>query len=300
MSHNLVPWLNFIYTPVGLLLPRRWHRNLANGLCNVFLRVMPGVRKAVTANLRVAAAGSLDERQLQRLVAQLFKNYGLYMLDYMALPFRSTKQVLALLGEVHGAEHLHRARERGRGLILIGPHLGNWELAGFLLRNVNCRISALSIRDPNPVFDRYRGRFRKHAGVNMIYVGGPDDAGSILEIQAALARNEAVAMLGDRRYTGRSQRVPFFGREIEMPAGPLHIAALTGASLVPVVTVREDDRYVVRILPQIDVPDASTPSIATAGAALAADFEALIRRYPDQWYNFHPVFEEEGLRRWRQ
>lgn len=299
MSH-LAPYLNFLYTPFSLLLPRRYHRNLSRGLTNVFLRQLPTIRKAVTSNLRVAANGSLTERQLNRLVARLFTNYGLAMLDYMALPYRTEKQVLALMGELHGRDHIYRAREKGKGVIIIGPHLGNWELAGFLLRGVNCKMNVLSIRDPFPLFDRYRASFRDRAEIYVIYVGGPDDAGSVLDIQSALSRNEAVAMLGDRLYSGRSQPVRFFGREIRMPAGPLHIAALTEAPLVPVVTVRENDRYVVRISPAIEVTDPSPKAIAAAGQALATEFEALIRRYPDQWYNFHPVFEEAGLRQWRQ
>ncbi len=297
---NLTPYLTFLYTPASLLLPRRLHRNLSNGLTNVFLRQMPGVREAVTSNLRVAVGEHLNEPQLKRLVRRVFTNYGLYMLDYMALPFRSEAQVLGLMGALHGKEHIHEAREKGKGVIIIGPHLGNWELAGFLLKEVNCKVSVLSIRDPFPVFDRYRARFRDRAEMKMIYVGGPNDAGSILDIQAALARNEAVAMLGDRIYSGRSQPVRFFGEEIEMPSGPLHIAALTGAPLVPVVTVREGDRYVVRIRPAIEVHSPAPEAIAASGQALATEFEALIRRYPDQWYNFHPVFEAEGLKRWRQ
>ena len=86
----------------------------------------------------------------------------------------------------------------------------------------------------------------------------------------------------------------------ELPEAPLHISALTGAPLVPVVTVREGGRYVGRIRPSIEVEDPSREAIARAGATLAAEFEALIRQYPDQWYNFHPVFEDEGLKQWRQ
>ncbi len=300
MSGSLTPYLTFLYTPASLLLPRRLHPRLANGMCNVFLRQMPKVRDAVASNLRVAGGEQMDEQRLKRLVRRVFTNYGLYMLDYMALPFRSPAQVMEMMGQVHGAEHINRAREKGRGVVIIGPHLGNWELAGFLLREIGCPVSVLSIRDPFPLFDRYRARFRDQAKMRMIYVGGPDDAGSILDIQSALSRNEAVAMLGDRLYSGRSHRVLFFGREVEMPSGPLHIAALTGAPLVPVVTVREGDRYVVRIRPSIEVKDPSPEEIARGGAELAAAFEALIRRYPDQWYNFHPVFEEEGLKQWRQ
>jgi len=300
MSAALAPYLVFLFSPVSLLFPRRVHPLLASGLCNVFLRGLPEMRNAVASNLRVASGGSLDERRLNRLVARVFTNYGLYLLDYMGLPFKSPKQVLEMMGEVHGAEHIERVREKGRGVLIVGPHLGNWELAGFLLRGLDCPVSVLSIRDPFPLFDRFRARFRDRAEMRLIHVGGPDDAGSILEIQSALSRNEAVAMLGDRLYSGRSHRVRFFGRDVEMPSGPLHIAALTGAPLVPVVTVREGNRYVVRIRPRIEVPDSSREGIARAGAALAAEFEALIRRYPDQWYNFHPVFEDEGLKRWRR
>ena len=117
----------------------------------------------------------------------------------------------------------------------------------------------------------------------------------MLEIGSALARNEAVAMLGDRLYMGREYTAPFFGRPVRFPAGPLHIAAITGAPIVPFAAVREGERYSVVLSPHIEVPDLAPDSLETAGNALAGAFEAYVRAYPDQWYNFHPIFEDAPL-----
>ena len=97
-------------------------------------------------------------------------------------------------------------------------------------------------------------------------------------------------MLGDLLVTGRAYQAPFFGRTVRFPAGPLHIAALTGATVLPFAVVREGDRYVLEMRPPIEVPDPD--AVDDAGRTLASEFEGLVRRYPDQWYNFRPVFGE--------
>jgi len=262
---------------------------------HLFIHRMDGPREALTRNLRQASGDRLSDSAIRRRVRAVFVNYALYLADYMTLPFRRRGSILRLLDGVRGAEHMHAARERARGVIFVGPHVGNWELAGFLLRGFNCPIHALSIRDPDPAMDRFRGRFREREGIRIIFVGPAPDAGGMFEIQSALARNEAVAMLGDRLYMGREYTARFFGREVRFPAGPLHIAAITSAPIVPFVAVREGERYSVVLSPPITVPDLSPEALQTAGDTLASTFEAYVRRYPDQWYNFHPVFEDGSL-----
>jgi KDO2-lipid IV(A) lauroyltransferase len=225
-------------------------------------------------------------------------NYGLYLADYFALPFLPREKIVRFLGEVRGNDHFLTARDAGRGVLLVGPHVGNWEIAGFLLRDLDCPVHALSIRDPYPHFDEFRRRFREREGIRIIHVGAEVDAGTILEIQAALGRGEAVAMLGDRLYMGRSFTARFFGRDVRFPAGPLHIAALTGAPIVPFAAVRDGDRYRVELTDRIEV-GATRDDLARAGRRLVQSFEGFVRAHPDQWFNFHPVFREEGLTEWR-
>ena len=144
--------------------------------------------------------------------------------------------------------------------------------------------------------ERFRSRFRDREGIHVIFVGPDADAGSMLEIQAALARNEAVAMLGDRLYMGRTYTARFFGRDVRFPAGPLHIAGITGAPIVPFAAVREGEAYTVVLSPPIHVRDLAPESIQAAGSTLTSTFEAYVRAYPDQWYNFHRVFEDAPVK----
>jgi len=281
--------------PFGLLVPRPVQRQIVAGLVHPFIQRMDGPREALAANFRAASGGRLSEAAIRRRVRAVFINYTFYLIDYMSLPFRNRDSILGLLGEVRGAEHVRAAREKGRGLLFVGPHVGNWELAGFLLRDLQVPIHALSIRDPHPALERFRSKFRDREGINIIFVGSDADAGGMLSIQSALARNEAVAMLGDRLYMGREYTAPFFGRNVRFPAGPLHIAAITGAPIVPFAAVREGERYSVVLSPPIDVPEPSPDGFEIAGNALAASFEAYVRGHPDQWYNFHPIFTDAPL-----
>ncbi|MEN8150250.1 MAG: lysophospholipid acyltransferase family protein [Planctomycetota bacterium] len=276
----------------GLVLPRSVQERIVRSGVGLFVRRMAGPRQALEANFRTAWNGALTEEEIRERVRAVFENYAYYLADYMGIPFRAREKTLALIGEVRGAEFVHEAHERGRGLIFVGPHVGNWELAGFLMRGFDCPVHALSIRDPHPSMEKFRAKFREREGIRMIFVGPESNMDGMMKIQAALGKNEAVAMLGDRLYMGKTYTAPFFGRDVKFPAGPLHIAALTGATIVPFVAVREGERYCAVMSEGIEVPDPLPDTVDAAGAKLAASFEAYVRAYPEQWYNFHPVFDD--------
>jgi KDO2-lipid IV(A) lauroyltransferase len=280
----------FSAAPLGLLVRRSLHRPVVEVFVDLFIGVMGKRREALRENLERAFGDERSPAEIHRMVREVFANYALYLGDYMTFPIRDRRSVLGLLGGIRGAEHMLAARAKGNGVILVGPHVGNWEIGGYLLRDLDCPVHALSVHDPHPSLDRFRGWFREREGVSVIFVGPKANAGGMFEIQAALEKNEAVAMLGDRLYMGRECEANFFGRTVRLPAGPLHIAALTAAPIVPFAAVREGERYVMVLLEPIEVRDPSDETVSAAGQRLAAGFEFLVRSWPDQWFNFERVF----------
>jgi KDO2-lipid IV(A) lauroyltransferase len=82
--------------------------------------------------------------------------------------------------------------------------------------------------------------------------------------------------------------VTLFGSSARIPEGPLRLAALTGAPLVPVFAARSGHRrYAVHLEPPIRVPRATSAAVLDAAAqSLATSLERFVRAQPTQWFHF--------------
>ena len=79
----------------------------------------------------------------------------------------SPEQVLAAT-ELEGQEHLEAARAEGRGVIVIGGHLGNWEIGGAGLAQRGFPLSVFSQPQRNSMLQDYLATARRRLGVEMI------------------------------------------------------------------------------------------------------------------------------------
>jgi len=192
---------------------------------------------------------------------------------------------------VHINEDLiRRELGRGKGVILLGAHIGNWELAGRLLtKRLNVRAHVFMYDDgtatPVEVADTDQG-----LSVHHVQESASDTA---VEIINALRRSEIVCLHGDRFFgQQRTETIDFFGAPAVFPAGPMAIAAITGASVLPCFTVRTRLlRYEFYAAQPIYVGPCNREErdveIRSAIKRYVSALEDVCRKYPGQWYNFY-------------
>ena len=105
----------------------------------------------------------------------------------------------------------------------------------------------------------------------------------------ALKRGEAVALVGDRDFTGNGRPWKFFGRETSLPRGAAWFAHRLGAPIVVgFVTRAPDDTFLLRLHPPID--PAQVPTEEAIQEKIAAIMEDAIARDPCQWFIFDPFW----------
>src|SRR4051794_37512698 len=85
--------------------------------------------RQLRANLRVATGGRIGEPELAELTTRALRSYARYWQEAFRLPTLSTDRIVTGT-EVIGLEHLQKARDSGRGLVMVLPHSGNWDAAG--------------------------------------------------------------------------------------------------------------------------------------------------------------------------
>jgi len=188
--------------------------------------------------------------------------------------------------------HVAEALERGRGLILATAHVGNWDISGRALHGTGRPVHLVMAREQNETTQEYARRSREQAGVRVIF--SDSSVFSAFNMIRTLRQNEILAIQIDRGNGDASppaKGVEFFGAEALFQEGPFHLARLSGAPVVPVVTLRRGLRHYEVVLGEPlwvsrDVPGDAERALRDA----AAFFAATIRQHPEQWFQFAPFW----------
>jgi KDO2-lipid IV(A) lauroyltransferase len=284
---------------IALALPASLSRPAAR-LCGRALGLaMRGRRQMVGRHQRRVRGPGLDDRAVERAVADTFASYGRYWLEAFRLP---RQDLLALDGDrfrVEGRDLVDKALAEGKGVLIGTPHVGNWDLgaAWFAARGYQPTTVVEPI-EPPALFEWFCS-YRRALGMGIVPLG--PDAGSIL--LKKLREGLMVGLVCDRDLAGNGVEVEFFGERTTFPAGPATLALRAGAPLLCGANFFTGAGHHLVIRPPLDTTRQGTikEDIARITQALAADFEVLIRRAPDQWHLLQPNwpsdFEAAGKER---
>lgn len=243
-------------------------------------------RANVKRNLR-RAMPELGERDISRLALSTFRNYSEYLVDYGIFKELDSDTLKKVFKDNEGDTNADRALAHGRGIIVLTVHLGNWELGAlyFSHRNIDIKISVVAAHEGVAEIDAIKREYRRRHNVDTVMLG--DSPFSTLELLSVLQRGEVVALLVDR-YGGESSHAVasiFFSRPFKFPKGPLLLAKITGATILPCAVIKKGGAYCAVIGSPILVSDDGA-AFETAAREILESFEKSIRRSPDQWYNF--------------
>jgi lauroyl/myristoyl acyltransferase len=251
------------------------------------------LRRTLVANQRrVLPGGSRRQiaRSARRVAISVAKNYY----DLFRLPSMSRAQLLDYF-EGRGVEHLAAAHARGKGVIIVAPHVGSYNLVPSYVSALGYRTFAVVEHIGDPRLHDYFFRLRANQGVTLLTTG-PEDVRNILR---ALRDGSVVLMLADRNVGTSSDPVTFFDERTMLPAGPALIARRTGAALLPAYSYRMGNTRSVAIgLPAMRLPEiiGSPEQRREADTqAVAHLLERMIGEAPDQWAILQPVWPRERL-----
>lgn len=226
-----------------------------------------------------------------------FFSFGQTLLDRIAVLGGGTKEVHFTFD---GKEHLHNAIDSGKGVVVVGAHFGNWEVAAHLLAATDTPVNIVSLRTEIAQIQAYFDRVLKGRSFALIEADQAEQTS--LEILGALGRGEMVVMQGDRASGSGDVSVPFMGGHARFPVGPYLVAALRGAPLVHTFAVRQRRYHYTFVAHppeflQFVSRNTRKEQLHTWVAAFAKRLEEYARRYPLQWYNFYDFWEDDGTTR---
>ncbi|MEE8399337.1 MAG: lysophospholipid acyltransferase family protein [Desulfobacterales bacterium] len=286
LQHHLIRIL--IY---GLaLVPRRVMARIAIPLGSLWYRIDRHHRAIATDNMSRAFHGEVDAADIPGRVKANFIQLTTAALEMPSL-LKLNRDNLDTYVTFSGSQHLKAALSRGKGVLFLSAHLGNWELmalATALKFDFQCHLLVRPL-DFSPM-DRVLTDIRCRTGNKVL-----DKIRSAGVIRKLLGENEVLGMMLDQSaswYDG--VYVPFFGRTACTHKGFGLFALRYDPTVLPLFNIRQaDGRYKITFDPPVTLQRSGNVNrdLLENTAAFNRIIEKHIRMAPDNWLWVH--------RRWR-
>jgi phosphatidylinositol dimannoside acyltransferase len=275
----------------GMHLPRPLGIQLGELALGLQMRRNPEQRQVVAANMSRVLGQPSDSPLVDAAVRECYRLYGRYWYETFALRVMPADEVDRRF-TMEGIEHIERAVERGGGIILALPHMGNWDAAGHWLCLQGYRMTAVAEElKPRSVYELFL-RHRRALGMGIVPLTNAGETGRTL--LRLLSENHAITLVADRDLTGRGVRVEMFGEPRLLPAGPAYLSLTTGAPLATAAVYTTDQgwRCVIDAPLELERTGDTRTDVAALTRLMARRFERSIASAPTDWHMFQPAWED--------
>ncbi len=248
---------------------------------------LPKKREVVRANLRRVLKGEGGLARLNACTKDVFVHLAMLALEVLMIP-RIVKQGVAHWVDVKGKDIVEQELQKGKGVIFLAIHGGNWEIASLVGSVLGYPYNIVANEQTKtPRLNAILNELRSHGGGKVINPGS-----ATKDILRALFRNEIVSLVFDQG-GAQGMNVEFFGKNASMSTGAIRLAIKYKAALCPVwITRLPDGRHALQAFEPLALPhEDDDQGVATVVAQAAAIFEKLISQTPHQYLWFYKVWK---------
>ncbi len=283
---------------VGLWLGKNFRLERLNHLARFIGSVLASRRNSslvrnIMANQWVISGESMSKSQLQERTRDTIRNVVISLSEYFYYYQHSKEGLEKIILSPRAEETLRDVIERKVPTILLGPHLGNFDLFGMSLTWLGVRPYVLSFPNPNNAY-KAQNRIREAVGMRI----NPISFSTFREAKKALKEGYCVVTGLDRPLPEGEEakyRPRFFGREAALPVFYTRLALETNAVIRVACGIRREDGYyfvdATDPIPMEKRDDLVEESVLNAESVLQPT-EDFIRNAQAQWCMLHPVWPE--------
>ncbi|MEJ2696093.1 MAG: lysophospholipid acyltransferase family protein [Candidatus Sulfobium sp.] len=284
-------FLVVVFTAPVALLPYRVSLKVGEVLGSSIIFFWRSLRAIAVENLRAAVRRrsiSIDASP-EEVIKRNFRNLGKSVVEVLKIYYGLGEQVMQSV-RISGSEHLQAAREKGKGVIFITGHCGNWELNALVFSRRLGRVNIVARPVDNPYINRLVERAREKYGNRVIY-----KKGALKRVLSCLGKKEIVGILMDQSVVAAEGVVTeFLGKKDYTARMPALIARKTGSPVVPAFIRRTPEGHLIEIHEAVQLNPSLEGETAVANdtARFSSYIEEYIRQNPSEWLWIH--------RRWKR
>ena len=277
------------------LIPRKMAFKLGNLIGQILFLADKKHRKIAIENLTRAFGHEKNPYEIRMLARRVFKNFGQIVFE-IGWSLRLDRKDFQKHFKIQGLSNYKNVYEKGRGVLFLTAHMGNWELLSIIMAMVGYPVSVLYRPLDFSPLDRFFAMVRGRFGAELI-----PSAQSMRKILRSLKHGKVVGMLMDQNVDWpEGVFVDFFGHRACTNKGMALLARRTEAPVIPVFLVREKSGF--RAEFGSEIPLIKTEDIRKDLEANTQQYnriiEDFIHRYPDQWFWVHQRWKTKPYCSW--
>ncbi len=232
----------------------------------------------------------------QLLVLNQFLKFGKILLDRLYQSFHSER---CFKIESSGAQHFLNPMQNHQGIIMVGGHLGNWDLASRSLgkHGYEGRFMTVQYQAEGLHFNQIQEQ-NESSNAKPLPLGKNDrPAQPVLSVRDLLTQGIPVGFLVDRPVGNHFELVPFLGKLAPMDSAPFRIAGICKVPVIFTFGFKQGEstyQFIAESPKELKFETRSSSAKLLEGYQLLVEFsntvEKHLNRFPDQWFNFFPYW----------
>lgn len=235
------------------------------------------ISKIIGLNIQIAFP-NMDLQQRQQLTKKAIQNELTSYFEFLSIWGSSNQSNIQRIQNVSGEQYLHDALAEKKGIVLIVPHFGTWEVMNAWLSQYT-EMTILYKPVKNPDADRFVREARSREQAHLV----PTDESGVRQIFKALKQGGTTAILPDHTPDHGGEMINYFDIPLASSSLSAKLIQKTKAKALLIYTMRNDqdgfDMYIEPIDPQIYQGSAEDGTLI-----IHQTLEQLIKRYPDHYH----------------
>lgn len=267
---------------IALRLPLKIAYRIGIILSDLHYLVADKDRANVMANLRAIFPGKSIE-ELKRIRLVMFRNFAKYLVDFLRFAKLDHTYIKRFV-RIENLHYLDEGLKKGKGVITLTAHIGNWELGGVVTALLGYPIAAVALPHRHKRVDNFFNSQRQKKGLIVIPLGRA--ARYCLQL---LHENKILALAGDRVFNTTGVILDFFGLPTYLPEGPAAFSLKTGASIIPGFILRNPDdtfKFVFEKPIEFHPSGDKYKDLIQLASKCKVIIEDYVQCYPEQWFMF--------------
>lgn len=288
----------YLFTIVFAVIPECLVRPAGKILGRMSAVLIPKRRQIAIDNIRQALPfmmkdpdWNLPVQTAEEIAGMMFEHLGMSLIETARLYHGQGMKIVEQV-EIRGKEHFDKAIARGKGVIFLTGHCGNWELAALgLAHHLKSTMSVVARRQNSPYLNSMVEKMRQRYNNKIIYKHE-----AFKNMLAVFRKNGMVGLLVDQAvFPEEGALINFLGRKAWASKGPVVMARKSGTAVLPAFIHREADRHVIEIYPELSFSDDNSATGMAADVQLYSNaIENFIIRHPLDWYWVHRRWKRAG------
>ncbi len=269
-----------------LMLPQSLKYLCGRGIGSLIYFLAPSLREETLKGLITAYSHEKSRDEIHEIRRKCFTHLGAFVIEILEMTqYQNGGLSKAVRFSERSLETIDALHRRGRGIICLSAHYGNWELLALVIARLDYTLNIVYRPLDNERINRYINDIRTRHPSRLIPREKAYRRGS-----EALSHNEIVALLVDQNQSVNGVFVPFFGKLASTAKGAAILARRTDASVMGAYIQRNPDFTHTVTFKEIEVINASSSQeyIYKNTHSFTCFFENVIRDRPEQWFWFHP------------